>query len=987
MKNQTRTVFTKTVLSSVIALAASPAVLAQQTTAESAVLEEVVVTAEFKRNLENALDAKRDSATIVDGISADDIGTLPALDMGEALQAVVGVQLNREGERRESSINLRGMPSGFVLTTANGQAFATPSRSDKAFGAPNPFGAYDPAIFNGTYVVKTQSADMQEGGIAGVVDLQIARALDKPVNALSLSVGGRSEQLADTIDPEIVISGSKHIIEDTLAVTATLATSQQTFRRDTIKINRYDNIPTNGNFVGANGEDFATWKADNGIPDNAVVKMPGELRQGSEINEGQRTSFAGGIEWQATDALKLGANIFYTERDMDDNGQQELDLRTRSGGTKITPNSTPFDTGSVNDNGDPVWTVSDILFDDVDYRNTSRIWDTYEQSQAVLLDAEWVSDKWTVDGLINISSAENNWSELFYTPYFRAGSSGINGRLYTGENNVENFVVELNDTDNLNLDTNWQVKDTLTSSGEVQSLDNSQIRTLVTGTYEELKRDTNSFEVNFERELDMPVLANVQFGYRYSSDKQDSDRLRNSPTGLDLTGIINNAAKGNPAYASQGNFFGGNVAGIAGAGQGWFALDVDAVNAAAIQTIGTVNPDAVTGEQPVIVPATGLVARGGQQSAGLVYDVELNTNALYLMGDLDFEVGGKVVTGNVGVRYVSSEQDASAPFWAFGATDINNPEQRSVKNDYTYVLPSLNLAMDVTDDVKVRFAYSETMSRPNVRAATPSSTVVTRPGEVNVGLPGADVDPFTAKGLDVSVEWYNREGSAITFAAFTKDIDNFFTDVGTCDTETLAGYGLNVGSLSVVGDNCVTDGQDAYDAIDPDYIMAGDIVNASKLLNSDENITVSGFELSLQQDLSFLPYPWNGFGGVLNYSNTKQDSSDPDLYIPGISDHTYNVIGYYEQGPFGIRLAYNYRSDYELESVGTFNGEGNKNVKAAGRVDLSAYYKVTDNFRLTLKGYNLNEALYEEYQATEFQPRAVHYDGRTWVLQASYNFF
>ncbi|UTA48656.1 TonB-dependent receptor [Simiduia sp. 21SJ11W-1] len=977
-------VFRKTLLSAVIALAATPAI-AQESDANAA-LEEVVVTAQFQRNLDNALDVKRNSSTIVDGISADDIGSLPALDMGEALQAVVGVQLNREGERRESSINLRGMPSGFVLTTANGQTFASPSRSDKAFGAPNPFGAYDPAIFNGTDVIKTQTAEMQEGGIAGTVDLKLARALDKPDNKLSLAVAGRSEQLADTVDTEFVLSGSKHLIEDTLALTATIATSEQTFRRDTIKINRYDNIPTNGNFVGANGEDYATWAAANNLPDNAVVKMPGELRQGSELNEGQRTSFSGNLEYQANDALRLGVSLFYTERDMDENGQQEIDMRTRSGGTKITPNSSPFATGKLDKDGNPIYSVADIMFDDVDYRYTSRIWDTYEQSQAAIFDAQWQNEQWTIDGLISISSAENNWSELFYTPIHKAGSSGISGRLYTGEGDVEDFLVDIQNFDNLDLDANWQVKDTLSSSGVVNSLDNNQIQMLVTGTYETLERDNNSFEFNVERELDLPVLSNVKFGYRYSTDEQSSDRLRSSPTGIDLTGIITNAARGNPAYSSQGSFFGGNVDGFAGAGEGWYALDVDAVNALAAATIGTVNPDPATGEMPVRVPSTGLIARGGQQSAGLIYDVTLDTSAAYLMSDLDFMIADRPVMGNIGVRYVSSEQDASAPFFAFGATDINNPEDRHVKNSYSYVLPSMNLAMDITEDVKLRVAYSESMARPNVRAATPSATVRTTPGEATVGLPGADVDPFTAQSYDVSLEWYNREGSAITFAAFHKDIDNFFTSVGTCDQDLLASYGLNVGNLTEVGGNCITDGADDYDAIDSDYIMAGDAVSASQVQNIDSRIKVQGYELSIQQNLSFLPYPWNGFGGIINYSKTKQDAP-LEAQIPGISDDTYNIIGYYEQGPFGIRLAYNYRSEYELESVGTFNGEGNKDVKAAGRVDLSAYYNITDQLSVSLKGYNLTETLYEEYQDTEYQPRATHYDGRTFVMQAKYKFF
>nr|WP_010133350.1 TonB-dependent receptor [Microbulbifer agarilyticus] len=973
--------FTKTLLSSVIALAVSP-VMAQ----EGSELEEVVVTAQFQRNLDNALDVKRNASTIVDGISADDIGTLPALDMGEALQAVAGVQLNREGERRESSINLRGMPSGFVQTTANGQTFASPARSTKAFGAPNPFGAFDPAVFNGTNVIKTQTAAMQEGGIAGTVDLVLPRALDKKDGRLDLSVAGRAEQLSDAVDSEMVLSGSKHLISDQLAVTATLATSEQTFRRDTVKINRYTNIPTNDNFVGANGEDFATWAAANNLPDNAVVRMPGELRQGSEINEGSRTSFSGGVEFQATDNLKLGLNVLYTERDMNDNGQQELDLRTRSGGTVITPNSDPRNTGKVDDDGNPIYTVSDILFADVDYRNTSRIWDTYEQSQAVLMDAEWSNDDWTVDGLVSLSSAENNWSELFYTPIFKAGSSGVSGRLYTGEGDVGNFVTEFQGLENISLEGEWLVKDTLSGSGVTTLVDNSNIQALITGTYETLETEANSFELNAKRALELPVVSAVSFGYRYSNQTQDSDRLRSSPTGIDLNGILNDAAIGNPAYVSEGNFFGGEAPGFAGAGAGWFALDVDAINAQAAASIGNVAPDPVTGEIPVRVPTTGLIARGGQQSAGLVYDVDLDTSALYLMADLEFAVAEMPVSGNVGVRYVNSEQTAESPYYAFGATDINNPEQRAVENDYDFLLPSLNLAMDLREDLVLRVAYGESISRPNVRAATPATTISSRPGEVNIRLPGADVEPFTARSYDVSLEWYNREGSAITFAAFQKKIDNFFTAVDSCDAGLLSSYDVNVGSLSVQNGNCLTNGVDAYDAIDADYIMAGDQVSISKIQNVDEQIEVRGYEVSVQQNLSFLPAPWNGFGGIVNYSSTSQDAP-LDARIPGISDDTYNVIGYWEDGPFGIRLAYNYRSEYELESVGTFNGEGNKNVKAAGRVDLSAYYNVTDNFSLSLKGYNLTEALYEEYQDTEFQPRATHFDGRIFVMQAKYKFF
>ncbi|WGO97265.1 TonB-dependent receptor [Saccharophagus degradans] len=984
--NLSKPLFRRSVLSTLIALTAISA-SAQEATQDTN-LEEVVVTAQFQRNLENALDVKRNASTIVDGISADDIGTLPALDMGEALQAVAGVQLNREGERRESSINLRGLPSGFVLTTANGQTFSNPTRSDKVFGAPNPFGAYDPAVFNGIDVIKTQTAAMQEGGIAGTVDQKLAKALDKK-DGLAISVGARSEELADALDKEFVISGSKHLIEDTLAITATLATSDQTFRRDTIKINRYDNLPTNGNFVGADGEDYATWAAANNLPANAVVKMPGELRQGSEINSGSRTSFSGGIEFQATDELKLGLNTVYTSRDMDDNGQQELDIRPRQSGVKVTPLTAPFATGAVDSNDNPLYSVSDIRTTNSSYAYTSRVFDILEESQAVLLDAEWTNDVWTLDGVATFSSSTNELNEILISPRFDRLASGDNGIVNifrTGQGNIGDFETTFENFDNLDLDQPWNVLDTVSGAGTVTQVNQGRLNTLITGSWEKIDRNVTSFEANALRVLDSGPLESVQFGFRQSQEEQNSDRLRSSPTGLVLDGVLTNDRRIDPAYASESAFFGGEAPGFAGAGEGWYAFDVNALTRDLAATIGTVNP-ASTGEEPVRVPHSNLIARGGQQSAGLIYDTTLDTSALYAMANLSFDAFNRPVTGNVGVRYVSSTQEASAPFYAFGITDINNPETKTVESDYSFALPSLNFAMDLSDELKLRVGYGESISRPNIRAATPSTRVdAGREGEVNIVLPGANVKPFSAKSYDMSLEWYNREGSAVTLAVFKKDINDFFQTASFCSDQLLAEYGIDVGDITQGSDDsCTTNGADAYDSADANYILAGDQVNISQIRNSDAQISVQGYELSVQQNLNFLPYPWNGLGGVINYSSTSQDSP-LEARIPGISDDTYNVIAYYEQGPFGIRFAYNYRTEYELESVGTFNGEGNKNVKAAGRIDMSAYYNVTEDLTLSFKGYNLTEALYEEYQDTERQPRANHFDGRVFVMQAKYTF-
>ena len=960
---------------------------------KEAEVEVIQITGTFSRNLESALSDKKMSDTISDGISADDIGSLPALDLGEALQAVPGVHLPRAGARRESSVNLRGLPSGFVLTTANGQTISGPTRSESPLGAANPFGAYDAAIFNGIRVIKSPKADMVEGGIAGTVDQQLVRALSAPESSLKVSLSSRYEELSDNFDPEGVISGSKHFDDGKFAVAGTVAWSKQSFRRDTVKINRYDALNKNFDSEVA-GQSYEEWAAGNSLPTNAVVQMPGEVRQATESNNGDRLSISGGLEWQPTEQLTFGANVIYTKRDMDDNGYQQVDLKSRIGGELVNPLSAPRNTGTLTESGDEIWSVADIAIRDVRIGFDSREWDLFEESSAYIFDGVYQGDEWELSSAITISSAEAQWDEVLLAQRFKVFKGGavnpLTARLYTGEGDISDYVATIASSDPSYWDVgtiDWpEPKLTLNSSGGITGADRRQFG--VTGTFENIERDSQSFEFNAERYFDSPITS-VKFGYRYSSEDADSNRYRQSANGIDMNQVgYSNDTLTAPTYTEGDSFFGGNAPGYISATDGWLAFDAgDMINAltATIPDLSTI-ADSSNGEKAFLT-GRGFIQRGGQQNAGLVYDTAIDSHAAFVMANFDLELGDIPVTGNFGVRYVSSDVEASAPL--FDINDVSSFATLTSKNDYDYLLPSVNISAELMDDLVLRVAYSEGIVRPNLRAAKPASTIQLK-GDFDadeqtaeVTLPGVDVDPFEASSYDVSLEWYNRDGSAITFAVFRKDISNFFTTMSSCDNDALAQSGFTslVGSVSLDGDSCISSGVDGV-------LQAGSEVNISQVQNIANDISVNGYEVSIQQNLDFLPEPWSGFGGILNYSHTSQSSDgDNDVKVTGISDDTYNAIAYYEQESFGIRLAYNYRSDYELDSVGTFNGAGNKSVKAAGRLDLSAYYNITEDTSVSFKAYNLTESLYEEYESVEWQPRATHFDGRVFVLSINHTFF
>ncbi|WP_016956492.1 TonB-dependent receptor [Catenovulum agarivorans] len=990
MSTRNKHPFQKTTLGALVALACSPT-FAQETVNDEEV-EVISIVSSIKGNLQSAINEKKLAPTIVDGISADDIGTLPALDMGEALQAVPGVQLNREGSRRESSINLRGLPSGFVLTTANGVSIATPTRDASPYGAANPFGAYNPAVFNGITVQKSLTADMVEGGIAGTVNQKVKSPLQRK-QSLRMQIGGRYEELADSIDPEVSISGSTHLIDDVLAVSGTLSFSQQTFRQDVIRINAYDSLRAE-NFApdGTEGEQDALyneWLSDNNVHEDATILFPGEYRQQSEVNSGDRFSFSGGIEYKPSENLKLGFTSIITERNLDEARLEQLEMRLDQTSVKVTPTLDTYPlrpTGEKNNAGQETYVLSGVDFERPRYYFDNRKDEQLQDATAYMFDAEWTHDMWTVDANLTLSEATNRRTEVLLSNRTDKPAS-IKGSVYTGEGNIEDFYFNMTGADQAMDFANavWSPKNQVANTATTNKAADG-LYLLITGNYEQVAHSNDSFKLDFTRQFDEGFLKNVKFGYRFADVFQDSTYAKGSSIGVNPTGIMTSDRITDPAYVSEQAFFGGLTDGFVSAAEGWRSFDFDSMNADLKNSIKIADiAPASNGEEAVYTP-TGYIQRGGRQSDGFIYSSGLKTNALYGMANFEFELfGPMLLNGNIGGRYIQSETEAKAP--DTGGSDINNLPLAVFKNDYNHFLPSVNLSTNLDDDESVilRFAYNKNIARPDLRSASPTSKFSYIQGVgATVQLPGSNIKPFEADSYDLSLEWYNRTGSAITLALFKKEISNLFDTQDLCDSTALTGTGVDLGQLSVQNDGkCITDGNDNLS--NPDLLVAGDTVNMSGIVNIADTISIKGMEISIQQNLDFLPYPWNGFGGVINYSQTEQDDNDANR-IPGISDKSYNAIAYYEQDSFGVRLAYNYRTAYDLRTSGTANGFADRSVAAAGRLDASAYYKITEDLQINFKAYNLTENLYEEYQTHEWMPRATKYSGKVFTFGVKYNF-
>ncbi len=145
--------------------------------------DEVVVTG-TRLVIQDALKIKRQATTVVDGLSADEIGDLPALSIAEALEQITSVGSQREGSGA-TEVSIRGLGPFLGSTVINGRE-ATNGSGDRSVN----FSQFPSELFNKLEVFKTQEASFIEGGVAGQIALSTLKPLEYGKQRIQLQAKG-----------------------------------------------------------------------------------------------------------------------------------------------------------------------------------------------------------------------------------------------------------------------------------------------------------------------------------------------------------------------------------------------------------------------------------------------------------------------------------------------------------------------------------------------------------------------------------------------------------------------------------------------------------------------------------------------------------------------------------------------------------------------------------------------------------------------------
>ncbi|WP_026301229.1 TonB-dependent receptor [Colwellia piezophila] len=313
--------------------------------------------------------------------------------------------------------------------------------------------------------------------------------------------------------------------------------------------------------------------------------------------------------------------------------------------------------------------------------------------------------------------------------------------------------------------------------------------------------------------------------------------------------------------------------------------------------------------------------------------VEEENIALYVMGD--FSTDG--IRGNIGLRYVSTH--ASSDYYALDAEGNYGTTLSTDTASYEELLPSLNVVMDLADDVILRTSASQVISRPNYADMFSATSLA----NLDSNLPGVQVattgnvalEPFKAFQADIGVEWYFSDDGMMSVGYFMKDVSSFVS----ARTETKKQIGIDIPLY--VTDSTMSPCGPAQ----PDCWDVGQSTNVG-------GGSIQGIEFQVQDAFD------NGFGYSVNY--TYADAESPGENYPDLqnvfsdsSEHTVNTVGFYENDDFSARLAYNWRSEYIMREAP--NWYLNRTHEAFGTLDFSASWAATDYLNVTFEAANILE--------------------------------
>lgn len=951
---------------------------------ETQPLEEVVVTG-IRGSLTSSMNLKRDAQGVVDGIVAEDIGKFPDTNLAESLQRISGVSIDRSNIGEGQRVTVRGVGPDFNLVLLNGRQMPTSRLEDTVASNSRAFDFANLAseAIAGIEVYKTSRANTPTGGIGATINIKTARPLDNPGLHTSFGLKGMIDESGqnlpdhlqgDNITPEVSGIYSDTFADDKFGVSLTASYQERNSGFNQAAVgngwrafagdeNNWGTIPQ----PGAPGSENITNRPDA----TDTYSVPQNL--GYSVNGIDRTRVNGqlALQWRPVDAVTATLDYTYSQNKIETE-RNELSVWFNFG-----PSSSSWTDGPVA--GPLVYTES-IPGANSDLSMGGAKFATKNENKSLGFNLAWEASERLGFALdYHDSSAESGAD----SPYGSNAVLGVAG--YVRGNTTADFTHD------------FPVISVVLPPGQT-GIDPSQMT--VTGSA-------------FRNGLMRMDIEQTQLSGNF--DFNDSSRL---DFGVGLTEMKNRTA----FSTVQNDTWSSDVAFDPAA----FPDDVwraDTVRQYFDQISGSGNPNLFNDFFTFDFDRARNIAaglRGADRfsaSGAFTTDrhVKEESQSAYVQFSQAFDTAMPIHAA-VGVRYEKTDvtsnalvPEVSGISWAsdneLNAVRPGGSTTTTLKGDYDYVLPSLDIDVGLMDNLKFRASWGKSIGRPgwgDIQGGQVLDLLVRVDGGTgSQGNPA--LKPLESTNIDLSLEWYYAEGSYASIGYFNKDIDNY---VGVSQIveqpfnlhTPIGGALYNEAVAAACADrsttcirNWIFDNRADAPGVDA---VARTIVGQPGDPIADFRITVpanqrsanlNGFEFNVQH-----MFGRSGFGLAANYtlvnSGLKYNNQlrGEQFALEGLSDAA-NVVAFFENYGWGVRLAYNWRDEF-LSSRFDGAGPAPNYTEPYGQYDLNVSYQWGDNLTLQAEAINITDEIQRIHGRTQTEALFVTQTGPRYMIGARYKF-
>ncbi|WP_379553612.1 TonB-dependent receptor [Qipengyuania sp. DGS5-3] len=968
---------------------------------------DAIVVTGIRQTIQNSINEKRNAIEVFDALSSDEIGDLPALSIGEALETLTGAGSHRE-QGGATEISIRGLGPFLSSTVINGRV-ATNGSGDRSVN----FSQFPSELFNKIGIYKTQAASYIEGGVAGQIVLETLKPLD--LSDRRIQGDFKLNVNPDNLDIDSDQRFQKFGYRATLSYVDQFKLGDGEFG---ISLGYSRNEATNpeqeanvSNTIRACVIDPTTTSDgvfDDGNCDTSGSTIDG-LRDGSvtddfviarnsysfrtNITDDTRDSFFGALQYQPTPDIDINADFQYSSRLF---REQRSDLNFAEG-RRIDGPGDPnridlplifTESGALRQftNEQRVEAVSEYLERDekyyggglsIDFRPVDRLTvsldASYSETQRI---EEAVQIRFrTEDGESIFGNTDENGNP-FFPEAFESDQTPNADRTNGTDDRIETAVlIRQNGSEALNFFTqNFDVTDYDLFANDPRlraDLEQDRFNSVwaVRGDVAyEMDGFFNSIQAGLRfQELvyrDVPGAQNgnsrIQINY---NDTDGSGALfvanQECRTNFPTTGFLSSVSGGNPLVTNVD--LDGNVIGTTNT---FATFDARCI----AQVLEREDPSGLEfdADGNVIFPT-------GDFDSVQNTDVNELSWAGYVQANFDSEFGSLPIRGNVGVRIIDTtvrsrgfrntfeivlddvDEDGVQ---GFVLVESNSAlATRSNTASYTEFLPSLNLVAEFQPDLLGRLGIYRSLSRPDpselgdgrIFSLNDDDDFAT-PAEAlaggvnNVSATGNPAtDPLLSWNIDAGLEWYPNADTILAFNAYYKSFNGGFETVGFFETFNINGQDLDLFVTSVDTNN------------DTSTIYGVEVTAAHRLSYLPAPLDGLGFKLSYNYADSNFEFEDDTLGAItsVNPDGTRTTSNGliPPSNLFGFSKHVLSAQAYYEIGGFDFQGVYKYRSDYFQQFVATPGRI--RYVDDVGVFEARISYKLNDNIRFTLEGINL----------------------------------